>query len=187
LEKHVPFDYRNLLQSVYTDLIEEIYREDNLIAGLEKKPSKFLKLLNADGVVVLMNKHIEFFGKVPAGGDIENLILWLHSTHFNSLYVQPSLPFEYEPAGKFARIASGILVLPIQGEKGNFILAFRPEEVRKVNRGGDPGQAIQFEPDKKIYHPGNSFKLWQQTVRHTAVPLKKEEVVVAEQFRNFVV
>ena len=96
------------------------------------------------------------------------------------------LPAEFEPALRYAGVASGVLVLPVQPEKGNFILAFRPEAVRKVNWGGNPNEAVQFEADGKKYHPRASFRMWQQTVQHTAIPWKPEELEVAEHFRNFV-
>ena len=77
--------------------------------------------------------------------------------------------------------------MPVQVEKGNFILAFRPEAVKTVHWGGNPSEAVNFEPDGKKYHPRASFKLWQQVVEKTSVPWKKEELEVAERFRNFVV
>jgi chemotaxis family two-component system sensor kinase Cph1 len=77
--------------------------------------------------------------------------------------------------------------LPVQPGKGHFIIAFRPEAIQKVNWGGNPNQAVTFESDGQKYHPRNSFKLWQQTVKHAAIPWKNEELEVAEQFRNFVI
>jgi light-regulated signal transduction histidine kinase (bacteriophytochrome) len=93
----------------------------------------------------------------------------------------------FEPSEKYAEIASGILVLPIQPERGNYILAFRPEAMQKVNWGGNPNEAVQFEADGKKYHPRNSFSQWQQTVKQTSIPWKAEEIEVAQNFRNFVV
>src|SRR5207253_3105447 len=72
-------------------------------------------------------------------------------------------------------------------KRGNFIIAFRSEAIQKVNWGGNPNEAVQFEADGKQYHPRNSFSQWQQTVKHTSIPWKPEEIEVAENFRNFVV
>jgi heme oxygenase (biliverdin-IX-beta and delta-forming) len=58
---------------------------------------------------------------------------------------------------------------------------------RKSGRMLMKNSAVQFEADGKKYHPRNSFKQWQQTVRQTAMPWTSEEIEVAESFKNFVV
>ena len=78
-------------------------------------------------------------------------------------------------------------MLPIQPEKGHYLLAFRPEAVREVAWGGNPDEAILFSEDRKTYHPRHSFQQWQQTVRQQAAPWQKEDLVIAEQFKNFAV
>ena len=111
--------------------------------------------------------------------------MWLSTVQPQALYHQPSLSAVYEPAEKFAEKASGLLSIPIKGETGNFILAFRPEEIQKVNWGGNPNEAIQMQPGTSNYHPRHSFGIWQQSVRQTSVPWKEAEIEIAEQFRNF--
>lgn len=187
VQKEEQFGYRNDMQDLYTELVEDIYREGNLPLAIHNRNKELLKLLNADGISLVMNKQIDSYGAAPSDSEVEEMVLWLQSSHASRLYHQPSLGSVYEPAEKYAGIASGILALPIQGERGNFILAFRPEVLRKVNWGGNPNEAIRFEPDQKNYHPRNSFKIWQQTVQQTSVPWRQEEIEAAEQFRNFVV
>jgi hypothetical protein len=61
----------------------------------------------------------------------------------------------FEPGQTYSTIVSGILVVPVQPERENYIVAFHPEALQKVNWGGDPNGAVQFEPDGKKSHPRN--------------------------------
>ncbi|HEX8313480.1 MAG TPA: hypothetical protein VF609_00725, partial [Flavisolibacter sp.] len=97
---------------------------------------------------------------------------------------QPALPSVYEPAEAYAQLGSGLLALPIEHSRGNFILAFRSEAVQKVKWGGNPAEAVRFESDGKKYHPRASFRQWQQTVRHQAIPWRKEVLQTADEVKN---
>ncbi|HEU4471881.1 MAG TPA: GAF domain-containing protein [Flavisolibacter sp.] len=181
------FEFKTGRQAMYSRIIDDVYREDNLTTGIYKNSREMMEMLNADGLAIVLNKHTESFGIVPSDSEIQDLILWLQSIRISKLYHQPSLASVFEPAEKYVETASGLLVLPVHPDQGAFILAFRQEAVRKVNWGGNPGEAVRFESDGVNYHPRNSFKLWQQTVKQTSVPWRKEELEMAEQFRNFAV
>jgi hypothetical protein len=45
------------------------------------------------------------------------------------------------------------IVSDIQPEKGNYIVAFRSEALQKINWGGNPNEAVQFEADGKNIIP----------------------------------
>lgn len=186
MENKKVFDYKTRMQQLHTLIIEETYSAEDLGTGLEKNKTELLKLLSADGVAVIVNHKIDVFGKVPPKAQIEDLVIWLQSIKTNKLFHQPFLSSVYEPAKNFTGTGSGIVALPIQPDKGDFILAFRGEEVSKVNWGGNPSEAIQFESDGKKYHPRASFNKWQQEVHKHSIPWRPEELEVAESFRNFI-
>ena len=181
------FDYKTDLQQRHAELVDKIYTEEGLLKGLRTHQNDLLQLLKAEGIAIVMNNAVECFGTAPEKLEVEDLVMWLQSHNVHKIYHQPSLPSVYEPAQAYSAGASGVLALPVQVEKGNFILAFRPEAVKTVHWGGNPSEAVNFEPDGKKYHPRASFKLWQQVVEKTSVPWKKEDLEVAERFRNFVV
>jgi light-regulated signal transduction histidine kinase (bacteriophytochrome) len=187
VQKQDVFAYRSTMQNLYAELLEDVYKEENLHGSFENKKDELLKLLSADGVAFVNNHQIICFGQTPDEADVTEVVLWLQSSGTNVIYHNPNLSSVFEPSEKYAEIASGILVLPIQPERGNYILAFRPEAMQKVNWGGNPNEAVQFEADGKKYHPRNSFSQWQQTVKQTSIPWKAEEIEVAQNFRNFVV
>lgn len=187
VQKQDVFTYRSTMQNLYASLLEDIYKEESLHGSFENKKEELLKLLSADGVAFVNNHQIFSVGNTPDEPDVAEMILWLQSNITNGVYHNSHLSSVFEPSEKYAEVASGVLVLPIQPERGSYILAFRPEALQKVNWGGNPNEAVQFEADGKKYHPRNSFNRWQQTVRQTSIPWKSEEIEVAQNFRNFVV
>ena len=126
-------------------------------------------------------------GTTPSPQEVEDLVFWLQANSITALYHQPALPSVYEAAESYAGRGSGLLALPVEMEKGSYVLAFRSEAVRTVSWGGNPNEAVQFESDGKRYHPRASFKIWQQTVRRTSLPWRPETLEEAERLRNFLI
>jgi light-regulated signal transduction histidine kinase (bacteriophytochrome) len=187
LEQRVAFQFRSQMQEVYSKLVEKVYSSNSLLEGLYKQQHELLKLLNADGVAVVQNGSVQSYGITPETAEIEDLVFWLQSHNLKKIYQASALASAYEGAERYAAEASGLLALPLQPEKGAFLLAFRQEAVRHVAWGGNPDKAITFEPDGKRYHPRNSFASWKETVQQQAIPWNSEELDIAEQFRNFLV
>ncbi|HYO21903.1 MAG TPA: GAF domain-containing protein [Flavisolibacter sp.] len=171
--------YKTARRQGLNEIMQLIYRND----GPGSYIQTLFTLLEADGMSIVLDNHIASAGKTPSGTEVEDLVLWLSSNEVKDVYHQPSLPSVYEPAENYAPVVSGLLALPIEHSKGNFILAFRSEAVQKVSWGGNPAEAIRFESDGKKYHPRASFQQWQQTVRNQAVPWKKEVLQTAEEVR----
>lgn len=178
--------FKTDMHQLYTKVVESIYKEGSLQRGVAKQQQQLLELLRAEGIAVVYEKEIQTFGTTPQPSEIEDLVFWLQSKDVAELFTVSGLSDQYEHADAYVADASGLLVLPIHPGKGHFILAFRPEAIRKVNWGGNPDEAINFTPDGKNYHPRNSFQLWQQTVKKQAIPWRAEELEMAESFKNFV-
>lgn len=174
-----------LLQEVLAKLISQVYAENNLIKGLLNNEINLMQLVNAQGVVIALNKNFDTAGTVPGIHHIKDLIIWLQSQHLTGIYKQESVAAVFESAISFADTGSGILVIPINQVKGDFIIFFRPEIVQEVEWGGNPNEAICFEKNSMNYHPRNSFKMWQHNVRYTSLHWKASEVDIAERFRYF--
>jgi two-component system, chemotaxis family, sensor kinase Cph1 len=185
LQVQEEYGFYSGLQTLQSQLVKQVYSENSLLDGLLRDQQALLNLLNADGVVVRYNKRFESKGRTPSPDDVEDLILWLKSLDISKVYHEESLSDVYERATAYTETGSGILVIPIQPQKGDYIIFFRQEVVQKINWGGNPEEAINFEKHSQNYHPRNSFRIWQQTLAHTSLPWKSYEVNIAEQFRNF--
>jgi len=174
------------LHDIHTRLVEQVYTSGDLMQGLLARDTSILQLLNASGAALMHNKRLETVGKVPDKNALKDMLLWLQSTSFNQVAQELNLPAIYEPAQQYADLASGILVIPVQPNKGDYLVAFRPEVIQEVNWGGNPNEAVRFEKDNIQYHPRNSFSIWQQTVLNTALPWKQSEMLMASHLRNFI-
>lgn len=181
------FETNANLQNKQTALIAQVYAESDLLKGiLHGDDTNLMDLLNAGGVAAMINGRPNVIGEVPDNSFLENMVLWLQNKNIDKVYVTDQLPEVYDDAQPFAGIASGALVMPVDRENGDYIIAFRPEVIQTIKWGGDPNQAINFEPGSKNYHPRNSFNLWQQTVRNTAIAWTDHELAVAEGMRSFI-
>lgn len=167
-------------------LIDQVYAKNNIIAGLfQEDHTNLLKLFAAGGAILYLNGTIETIGEVPSSISIEDLHLWLQGKNIAKVYSSSHFSADFDDANVFSDTGSGLLVIPIDNEKGDYLVCLRPELIETINWGGDPQQAINFDPDGKNYHPRNSFKLWKQEIRNHSKPWKNEELEIADTLRSF--
>lgn len=175
----------NFISATWARIVESIYRSEDLYTNLLAQDG-LMKLLNATGIVLSNGNKFQTAGLVPSDGSLEELMLWLHTRELRRVYATDSLRSEYEYAKDFSGEASGMLVIPINHMKDQYLILFRPEKVRVINWGGNPDERIQFEKNEKNYHPRNSFKQWQQKVSGISLPWRTEELNAAETLRSFI-
>lgn len=186
IQNREEFSFQSRLKSMQSSLMQQVYQSNDLFEGLFNSNVSLLELLNAGGGALVNPKQIRIAGKAPSQHQIREMIYWLQHNPPGEVFHVSNLIEVYEPAQAFADVASGLIVLPIDAAKGEFIIGFRPEVVQEVNWGGNPNEAINFEKDNVTYHPRHSFRLWQQVVKNTSLPWRPEEVMVAEDFKKFV-
>jgi chemotaxis family two-component system sensor kinase Cph1 len=181
------FDLLAHIQNQRGTITEHVYADNDIATGILKEGNdNLLKMFGATGAAVVLDGKHETMGQTPDTDSVENLVYWLQGKNINKVFSTNHLADLYEDAGKYADIASGMLVIPIDAAKGDYILCFRPEVVRTINWGGDPNEAINFESDGKKYHPRYSFKLWKQIVEQTSLPWLQHELNAADSFRSFI-
>ncbi|OQP46836.1 hypothetical protein A4H97_04755 [Niastella yeongjuensis] len=178
---------RQQLTRQFATLVENFVNRNSMMEAFLENAGLLQEYLRANGIAICWEGQIETLGQTPDVGDIETLAYWLRQKARQQIFHEHQLPLVFEEGMNFTATGSGILALPIQPDRGNYLIAFRPEIITTISWGGNPNDAVQFEPNSTIYHPRHSFKIWQQTVRQTAIPWRNEEIAAAEQFRNFLV
>lgn len=178
---------RQQLTGQFAAIVENIVNTGSMVDAFTENAVLLREFLHAEGIALCWDGHIETEGITPEQGDIETLVFWLQQKARQQIFHQPQLPLVFEESKAFSDSASGIMALPIQPDRGNYLIAFRPELVKTISWGGNPNEAVQFEPNSTVYHPRHSFRVWQQTVHHTAKSWHQEEIAAAEQFRGFLV
>ena len=181
------FERINMLQQIKSRLVQNVQDQDDLLNGLTSDKDQLMDLFNVEGVLVSKKNDIRSIGKVPDNSQVEDLMMWLGSHKIESLFYSDSYSLLNDDAANYKNIGSGIIVLPVNPDGDEYIIGFRPEELKNVHWGGNPNDAIQFESDGKKYHPRNSFHKWQETVKGASKPWLEEELTVAEQLRNFAI
>jgi len=183
LQAQEEFQFNSHLQTIQSRLVEQLYTEDDLAESLLKKEVSVMALLHAEGAAVVYEKNIVTAGITPAAEEIRNLVMWLQGDHTDKVFHTSHIASVYDNETLSNGVA-GMVAIPFHPGQGAFILLFRPEVIQKINWGGNPNEAVRFEKDSKIYHPRNSFRLWQQTVKNTSLPWHPQEILIAESFRN---
>lgn len=166
---------------------EQIIGKGSLDGAITADENKtILSLFNSAGCAIKLGGKISSIGHVPEMHDLENLFLWTSGKTVTGIMAIEDLGNSYEEAKDYAGIASGLLIIPIDVEKADYLLCFRPELIRDIKWGGDPNKAINFEPDGKRYHPRHSFKMWLETVRGQALPWSEAEIAIAGSLKDFI-
>lgn len=188
LELQTYHDFNSRLNVLYTQVIENIYTQNNLIKGLAEGSQHplLMGLMQASGMSILLNKQALHFGEVPNSSQLEDLLLWLHLKDAKRVFHTDSLGTQYDNAGDLELMPCGLLIIPIQSQQDEYILLYRKEYIQTTNWGGNPEERIFFDKDPKIYHPRHSFKLWQEHVKGQSLPWQQEEVQTMENLRSFI-
>lgn len=79
---------------------------------------------------------------------------------------------------------SGIIVIPVSPKNRDYIIGFRHEVTQNIKWGGNPYEAIQFESNRKDYHPRNSFQVYKETVKRISEQWLPQEIKIAEELRT---
>ncbi len=186
-EAQKTLEKKSLIQKINLSLIEQIYEEDDFIKGLMERKTNILDLLGASGAAIFYNDRLTTVGKIPSEEQIGGIMDWLERYRNEKIFATDCLPKLYDKASEFKDACSGLLKIHLEPGKSNMILCFREEVVENVSWGGNPNEAITFDPDSTNYHPRNSFKVWKETVSDTALSWDDLELEVAENIRNAII
>lgn len=147
----------------------------------------YLSLLSAlriKGAAIKLNGDILKTGEVPSEEFINKLTEWFKYQNLYTIYNTDTLELEFEGADAFKSIASGVIVVPLNAEKSEYFLGFRPEHKETVDWGGNPENAVTYSKDKS-YHPRNSFEIWKQQVENKSEKWTARDLKVAELLKSY--
>lgn len=172
------------LDGVQAQLYKQMIAGPTFIDGLLSRSVTLLELLMVEGVAITFEDKIYKLGNVPPENHIKEMNYWLKINKINKVYATDTVDNSIDINYKHKDVASGFIAIPIHPRKNEYIIGFRPEVIQNVAWGGDPNSAIQFEKDKKTYHPRHSFAVWQETVQNTSTPWQSVELEAAETLQN---
>jgi two-component system, chemotaxis family, sensor kinase Cph1 len=179
--------YRLKLATVQSALVEWMSRDEHFIQGLTTHQYTLLDLTSATGAAICLGGQWTTIGRTPTVSELTDLAQWLQYQQPAEVFATTTLPTLYPPAEAYKAQASGLLAIPLA--KQSYVMWFRPEVLQTVNWGGNPHQAFDLhqEGEEMRLCPRQSFALWQETVRLTALPWQAAEVQGALELRKAIV
>ena len=157
--------------TVQSGLIETMSLRADLNSALVEGRPNVGDLFDAGGVVVRLGAaEPRLLGTTPAPTDVREIIAWLQQRGTDDVFSTASLATAHAPFARFARVASGLLALPIARRAGSYILWFRPEDVQTIAWGGDPAKATETDANGSRLTPRKSFEAWRQLREKHAKP-----------------
>lgn len=180
------FDFSQKISGLKNTLLNNMYEKDLLDEALLTQQEDLLKLFACNGAALAFQNKLYLLGKTPDDEHIQNFVFWLQEKNVDRVFAVNNLSELFEEAKEFALIASGMLVIEIDKNQGNYLLCFRPEHPYTIDWGGNPNEALQFEADRKHYHPRDSFAIWRQQVKNTSLAWRQEELQAASDLRHYI-
>jgi PAS domain-containing protein len=155
-------------------MIEAISRDGDWRSALFDSSQSILKPIGAAGAALLLDNEVMTTGEVPGTQELREIGLWLDRKRSQAepseLFYTASLALDEPAFSALAGVASGLVAAPISSTPGDYLVWFRPEQVRTVTWGGNPFKAVVVGNDPSDLSPRRSFAQWHQVVEGTSEP-----------------
>ncbi len=172
---HADLSVRRLEQR----LIEAISREGDWRSALFDSSLSLLQPLEATGAALLFEGQVLAAGEVPGTQQLREIGVWLDSQPTTPVIHTASLGIDAPEFAPLASVASGLIAIPISTSPGEYLMWFRPEQVRTLTWGGDPFKAVVIGDDPADLSPRRSFAQWHQLVEQTSEAWSEPDISAA--------
>lgn len=188
VEQRESLTYRLRLEEVHNRLVGEAARGGGL-ASMTMDTLDLLDAMDASGATIFEADRWWSVGETPTDAQLSELRRWLDArAEFQSatrpVFATDSLVREYPAGAAFAKVASGVLALPLARKKGSLIAWFRSESLQTVEWGGNPRDKPMVDgPHGPRLTPRRSFELFTESVQQRALPWLHVEIEAALRLR----
>ncbi|WP_316813693.1 ATP-binding protein [Pedobacter heparinus] len=168
-------------QEVFNDHLDKLTKQLQESVGIEEALTRhqvnLLDIVHASGAVLVYEKSMVKLGITPDDEQLTGLVGWLKEHNDKPIYHLSNLSSVYPAAIDYCIIASGIMVVVISRELGEYVIYFKPEQLQYITWAGNPEKTVSVNPDGLMQiSPRNSFQEWSETVRATSVGWSTEEI-----------
>jgi chemotaxis family two-component system sensor kinase Cph1 len=145
-----------------------------------------LDVAAAGGAAVVRQGQVLRVGDTPGDEALEALLRFLRGRD-DDVYATTRLADDLPAAAAYARVASGVLAVPLSRDRRDWVLWFRGEQRQTVRWAGDPRKPVVIAADGSArLHPRGSFELWEEEMRGTSTPWREIEREAALDVRRAV-
>jgi PAS domain S-box-containing protein len=165
-------------------MIESISRDGDWRSALFGSSQSILDPVGASGAALLLEDQILTTGDVPGTPQLREIGQWLDEKKLQSpespdLLATASLGLDEPGFVGLTSVASGLLAVPLSNMPGDYLIWFRPEQVRTVTWGGNPTKPVVVGNSPTDLSPRRSFAQWHQVVEGTSEPWSPAELTTA--------
>ena len=185
-ERGAEAEQRLRLGTIAQRLLGAMAEAEDFHDGLLARPDDLLALADAGGAAIVTAEACRLVGRTPGEEEVRGIYRWLASHHGGEdVYATDALAEAHPPAAACAAQASGLLAIAVSQRYASYVLWFRPEVVRTVKWGGNPGKPATADPagGPARLHPRTSFETWKETVQGRALPWSAPEIDAAKDLR----
>lgn len=156
---------------------KQMQRSNSLEDALTTDEVSILNVTYADGAVLIYEGNTFKFGKVPNDDQLAGLLQWIKTDVTDTFFCTDHLSNKYTPALKYKDIASGIIVSAISKEMGEYMIWFKPEQLKQITWAGNPEKPAEVDNNGMLnISPRTSFEAWAETVTARSAAWSNEEV-----------
>ena len=177
-------DYEGKARQVADRLMSAVAQDNDLLSNARWLGDVIFDTIPAEGVGVYIDGQITLSGLTPDETSFAVLINLLNRTAASQVYTTDNLSGIMPEAAAFADRAAGLLAIPLSRRPRDYVVLFRPEQLRSVRWAGSQEKHIEYGPNGPRLTPRKSFEEWSQLVRGTAVSFTPPELRVAEALRT---
>ena len=164
-----------LVRRLEQRMIEAISRDGDWRGALFDGSQSILKPVGAAGAALLLEDQVLTTGEVPGTQELRELGRWLDGKGLQrsggaSLFATASLAQDNPAFAALTGVSSGLLAAPVSNLPGDYLVWFRPEQVRTVTWGGDPFKPVIIGNSPSDLSPRRSFAQWHQVVKGSSEP-----------------
>ncbi|MEZ0486920.1 ATP-binding protein [Fibrella aquatica] len=170
----------------YEQLVhQQMIADWDVVQGLIKHPVTALDLTSATGMALLFEGQLHTLGDTPDEAFILELIDWHKATATETIFQTNKLPDLYPPAEPHRDKAAGVLMLTLSRDMNEYLLWFKPEQIKTVHWGGNPDKPVEITDDGQVrLSPRKSFDKWSQLVRNQSQPWQQQELSTVLKLRE---
>ncbi|MBP6766634.1 MAG: GAF domain-containing protein [Reyranella sp.] len=164
-------------------LVTSVSREGDWKQALFDGSQTLLQPVGASGAALLFEGQLHVVGDVPGTQELRDIGALLdHRASRNGsdnlgVFSTEQLSVDEPEFASIRPVASGLLATRVSTSPGEYLMWFRPEQIRTVTWGGDPQKPYEVGNDPSDLSPRRSFAQWHQLVENTSQPWSAGDLV----------
>ncbi len=151
-------------------MIKAITHHGDWRIALFDPAQSIISALGASGAALVYEGQVQTTGEVPGTQQVRDIATWLDQHTRTPVIASASLGSQEPTFLALKSVAAGVLATPITNSPGDYLIWFRPEQIRTVTWGGDPLKPMVIGENPSDLSPRRSFAQWHQLVEGTSEP-----------------